>query len=391
MGGGDLAGGVADAHEQHHQGHPPVRQGGEGQRGAQGDDPAGAADDAPHKEEQGKDQIGGDGQPGEGLGQLFQHAGVGEELLEDQHQKGVAQQFQLKGGAHHGHQLLGAEPVDDSHCHNGDQHRGDHLEPQCQDEHQDEQQGPEMLEQVQRVQTAVLAGGRARVLGQAAQVGEIAQQGQHHHGYHHPHHKGGQRHPGQGGHEQHPRIGGQGALRDVPHPAGDKRLLPGGQVSLCGVLHNVAAEDHGRGGGQKPDEQRRHPGVHPAVVEQSVQVLLGQLDLLAGLQHPLQIGDEVEGEQHRQGVPVGEHPQKEPRPVGRVDPIEGGGGQNPPGDGQPQGPPDRQQQDDHQKDHRQLQQLQFRHAFPPFPPRLAGLWCGGGRPRTSLSYRKIPF
>ena len=165
-----------------------------------------------------------------------------------------------------------------------------------------------MRQQIPCVPPAVIAGRRPRVLGQTVDIGEVAKQCQHQGRHDHPQHEPGQRHTGQAAHQQHAGIGGQDALRDVAHPAGDKSLLLGIQIAVSGIPDNVGTEDHGRRRGQQTDKHRRAAGIDPPVVEDAVQILLGLLDHLPGLQHPLQKRDQVQRNQHLQGVPLGEHP-----------------------------------------------------------------------------------
>ena len=82
----------------------------------------------------------------------------------------------------------------------------------------------------------------------------------------------------------------------MTEPAGDESLLLRFQIAVRGFLHNIPAQDHGRSRRQKADEHRGDPRIHPPVVEQSIQILLGQLDLLPSFQHPLEVGNEIQGQ-----------------------------------------------------------------------------------------------
>ena len=58
----------------------------------------------------------------------------------------------------------------------------------------------------------------------------------------------------------------------------------------------------------QPDEERSARGVDAPVVEKAVEVELRELYLAARFEHTLEIGDEIERDEHRKGVPVREHP-----------------------------------------------------------------------------------
>lgn len=56
------------------------------------------------------------------------------------------------------------------------------------------------------------------------------------------------------------------------------------------------------------DEERSARGVDAPVVEKAIEVELRELYLAARFEHTLEIGDEIERDEHRKGVPVREHP-----------------------------------------------------------------------------------
>ena len=94
----------------------------------------------------------------------------------------------------------------------------------------------------------------------------------------------------------------------MTEPARDEGLLLGVEIAVGRVLHDVRTEYHCCGGGQQPDEERSARGVDAPVVEKAVEVELRELYLAARFEHTLEIGDEIERDEHRKGVPVREHP-----------------------------------------------------------------------------------
>ena len=165
-----------------------------------------------------------------------------------------------------------------------------------------------MLYEVQRVAGAVFAARSAGVARQTEKIREVPDESESEHRYYHPKHEPTERLPGQARHQQHARVGRERALRDMAEPACDEGLFLRVKIAVGRALHDIRAEYHSRGGWQQPDEERSTRGVHATVVEKPVEVELRELYLAARFEHPLEIGDEIERDEHRKGVPIGEHP-----------------------------------------------------------------------------------
>ncbi len=185
MRGGHLGRDVAHAHQQRQQRKPAA---GRGKR--QGDHyrhhRLGAGNQCAYQHGQPQQQIRRHGQPGEQLGQLIEHARVGEQLLEYHDDDGVDDELGLKRAAEHGLELLPGESVDE-YVGQDDAHHN-HIDGQGQHQNQRhrQQDAPQAAQQRDSSRTARgFCSPAFRPAAYLAHIEQVSQVKQHqHHGQH---------------------------------------------------------------------------------------------------------------------------------------------------------------------------------------------------------------
>ena len=128
----------------------------------------------------------------------------------------------------------------------------------------------EMHKQIDYIFESVLAGRCAGVFGDADEIGVVSDYKKRNYRNDHSYHEFAERQTRKICHQQHAGIGRKRAFGNMAKPAGDKRLLTRFQIAFGGILHNIAAEDHGCCRGQKADEHGGNRRVDAPVMEEPV-------------------------------------------------------------------------------------------------------------------------